>query len=142
MILIDVNVLVYAAHREFERHEVARTWLAGALVGQEPVAMLDEVLAAATRLLTNHRVVREPLTSDEAVSLCGQVRAAPAAVVPVPSPRRWGRFAELVTGLGLRGNDVPDAFLAATALDLRASVATFDRGLRRFPGLSVLRPGD
>ncbi len=142
MILLDVNVPVYAAHREFERHEAARAWLAEALVGHEPVAVLDEVLTASTRLLTNHRVVREPLTIDEAIGFCGRLRAAPAAVVPAPSPARWDRFTELVTGLGLRGNHVPDAFLAATALDLRAAVATFDRGFHRFPGLTVIRPGD
>lgn len=140
MILLDVNVLVYAARREFAEHELAARWLTQALVGAEPVAVLDEVLAAATRLLTNHLVLRAPSTIDEALDFCGRVRDAPAAVVPLPSTRRWDRFTELAILLGLRGNDVLDALLAATALDLGATVATFDRGFRRFPGVSVRRP--
>lgn len=142
MILLDVNVVVYAVRREFEHHRIARSWLAQTLVSDEPVGVLDEVLCATVRLLTNRRVVRTPLTIEQATRLCDQVRAAPAAVVPASSPKRWERFTGIVTGLGLRGNDVPDAFLAATALDLRAGVATFDRGFHRFPGLRVVRPGD
>ncbi len=142
MILVDVNVLVYAARREFADHAAAATWVTKALVGPEPVVVLDEVLAATTRLITNHRVVRTPTTIDDAMEFCTRVRTAPAAITPAPGPRRWDRFADLTTTLGLRGNDVPDALLAATALDLGATIATFDRGFRRFPGVSVYRPGD
>jgi predicted nucleic acid-binding protein len=35
---------------------------------------------------------------------------------------------------------VPAALLAATALDLGARMVTFDRGFRRFPGLTVVVP--
>jgi len=142
VILLDVNVLVYATRREFDRHEVAREWLRDALVGYEPVAVSDEVLAGTVRLLTHHRVLRTPLTGDQALDLCRAVRDAPAVVLPAPSSRRWAVFERLVADLGLRANDVPDALLAATALDLGARVATFDRGFRRFPGLSVVVPGE
>lgn len=43
-----------------------------------------------------------------------------------------------VPDLTLRANDIPDAFLAATAIDLGARLATFDQGFRRFPGLTVI----
>ena len=46
MILVDVNVLVYAARREFADHAAAATWVTKAQVGPEPVVVLDEVLAA------------------------------------------------------------------------------------------------
>jgi len=140
MILLDVNVLVYAARREFGRHDLARAWLTAALVGREPVAVTDDVLAAAVRLLSNHRVLATPLTGEQALEFADAVRAAPAAVAPVPSAGRWSLFEHLVHDLDLRGNDVPDALLAATALDLGARLATFDRGFRRFAGLAVLLP--
>jgi predicted nucleic acid-binding protein len=38
--------------------------------------------------------------------------------------------------LNLRGNLVPDAYLAAPALEQRAQLVTFDRGFGRHPRLS------
>lgn len=135
--LIDVNVIVYAARQEFGQHELARSWLQEALVGAEPVAVLDEVLCSVVRVLTNHRILESPLTGEQALAVCAAVRGGPAAITPKPTADRWGRFARLTAELGLRANCIPDAFLAATALDLGASVTTFDRGFRRFPGLQV-----
>jgi toxin-antitoxin system PIN domain toxin len=140
VILVDVNVIVYAARREFRAHEVALHWLEAALSGEEPVAVMDSVLASATRLMTNHRVLREPFGADEALAVCEAVRSAPAAITPSPSGRRWSVFSRLTGDLGLRANDVPDAYLAATAIDFGARLATFDQGFRRFPGLTVIVP--
>lgn len=140
MILVDVNVVVYAARREFREHHVSLRWLEAALSGEEPVAILDSVLAAAARLMTNHRVLREPSGPDEALAVCDAVRSAPAAITPAVSPRRWSEFRRLTSELGLRANDIPDAYLAATAIDLGARLATFDQGFRRFPGLPVIVP--
>ena len=140
MIILDVNVIVYAARREFQEHEAALRWLEAALSGDEPVAVLDGVLAAATRLMTNHRVLRDPFGPDEALVVCDAVRSAPAAITPAVSVRRWSAFSRLTSELGLRANDIPDAYLAATAIDLGARLATFDHGFRRFPGLTVIVP--
>jgi toxin-antitoxin system PIN domain toxin len=94
------------------------------------------------RLLTNHRVFARPSTIEEAVDFCRQVGDAPATVSLTSGARRWAIFLDLATSLGLRGNDIPDALLAATALDLRATLATFDRAFRRFPGLALVTPAD
>ena len=42
VILVDVNVIAYAARREFREHEAALVWLQQALGGDEPVAVLDQ----------------------------------------------------------------------------------------------------
>ena len=49
-------------------------------------------------------------------------------------------FQDLVTSLGLRGNDIPDAWLAASAMSAGAALVTYDRGFRRYPGLQTLSP--
>ena len=54
-----------------------------------------------------------------------------------PGASAWRHFVGLVTALELRGNDVPDAWLAAQAIELDAHFVTFDRGFRRFPGLHL-----
>ena len=141
MILLDVNVCIYAFRQDYTQHDDARAWLTTALEGAEAIAVADEVLAAVVRITTNHRTLRHPATAATALAFCDAVRAAPAAVEVRPTRRRWEIFSRLVDHLGLRGNDVPDAFLAALALEHGATLATFDRGFNRFPGLSVLDPG-
>jgi len=59
----------------------------------------------------------------------------PPAHVVRTGPAHWARFAGLSRTLSLRGNLVPDAYLAALALDQRAELVTFDRGFGRYPGL-------
>jgi predicted nucleic acid-binding protein len=46
-----------------------------------------------------------------------------------------GSLVRLCRELGLRGNLVPDAYLAALALEQRAELVTFDRGFGRYPRL-------
>ena len=47
----------------------------------------------------------------------------------------FSRFADLCRHLQLRGNLVPDGYLAALALEHRAELVTFDRGFGRYPRL-------
>lgn len=140
MIVLDVNVVMYALRREFPQHAVAREWLVQRLAGPEAVVASDEVLAATVRLLTHHRVLATPLTPREALDAVGAIRSAPAVLRPRGPADRWERFRGFIDHLGLRANDVPDALLAATTLALGGRLATFDRGFRRFPGLEVIEP--
>ena len=53
----------------------------------------------------------------------------------------WLRFEARIAGdAQIRGNLLPDAFLAAIALSHGATVATDDRGFARFPGLRWFDP--
>lgn len=140
MILLDVNVIVYALRREFPQHGDANAWLTAHLTGPEGIVVPDAVLASAVRLLTHHRVLSTPLTPPEALAAVDVIRAGPAVVRPPRAAARWQHFRSLVDDLGLRANDIPDAMLAATALSLGARLATFDRGFRRFPRLDVIEP--
>jgi len=56
--------------------------------------------------------------------------------VPVrPGARHWSIFRKLWHDASARGNLVPDAFLAALAIEQGATWVTTDRGFARFPGL-------
>lgn len=132
MILIDVNVIVYALRREFPQHPVANAWLTTHLSGPEGIVVPDGVLASAVRLLTHHRVLSTPLGPGEALAAAEAIRAAPAVVHP-SRPGDALATLRLVDDFGLRANDVPDALLAATARSLGARLATFDRGFPPVP---------
>lgn len=142
MILFDVNVLVEAFRADAPHHARAREVVLGALTGIEPVAIDDQTLAAVVRLVTHGRIFRPASMPGDALAFCEQVRGAPAACPLPPDDVTWRTFARLVDELGLRGNDVPDAWLAARALALSARLVSFDRGLRRYPGVQadILEP--
>jgi uncharacterized protein len=142
MLLADVNVFVYAHRPESPRASEHRAWLTNALTGEEPFAVSEAVLASFLRIVTHHRVYREPTPPDVALRFCDAVLGAPAAVPVRPGPRHWSLFTGLCRAVGARGNLVPDAFLAALAVEHGATWVTTDCGFARFPGLRWRTPLD
>jgi toxin-antitoxin system PIN domain toxin len=140
MLMLDVNVCVYAFRGESRRHAEFKGWLEQALSGPEPVGLPEQVLSSMIRLVTNHRIYGDPSTPAEALAYCDALLDAPAAMMVRPGERHWRVFHGLVAQLGLRGNDVPDAYLAAMALEQGATWVTTDRGFLRYQGLRVLDP--
>jgi hypothetical protein len=58
----------------------------------------------------------------------------------VPGERHWGIFRRLCNEVGARGNLVPDAYLAALAIESGSEWVTTDRDYARFPGLRWRHP--
>ncbi len=141
MILLDVNVLLYAYRREAPEHKRYAAWLQKALGGPEDVALADHVLTAVVRIATSPAFVATPVSTAEALTFIDALRSAPAARPVVATAATWERLAALVAGdAAIRGNLVPDAWLAALALSHGARIATADRGFGRFPDLTHFDP--
>lgn len=141
MLLLDVNVCVYAIREDScTDHDAYRIWLTGLLTGDEPVGISELVLSGVIRLLTNHRVFRQPSTTLQALDSCRSLRSAPAAVPLRPGQRHWGIFDSLCAEVGAKGNTVPDAYHAALAIENGATWITTDRAFARFPGLRWCAP--
>ncbi len=140
MLIPDVNVLLYAHRADDDRAERSSTWLAGALVGREPVGWCDHVLAGFIRISTNRRLFVEATSLDEALLVCEDALSGPAAQRIAPGPDHWRIFADLCRAIGASANDVPDAYLAALAIERNATFVTHDRGFARFAGLRWSTP--
>ncbi len=143
MLLLDVNVCVYAIREDSSpNHEAYRTWIGDALTGDEPVGISELVLSGVIRLITNHRVFRQPSSTGQALDTCRAFRSAPAAIPLRPGPRHWDIFDSMCTEVGAKANTVPDAYHAALAIENGATWITTDRGFARFPGLRWRGPFD
>lgn len=141
MIVPDVNVLVLGLRPDAsDVGEQVRTWLERSLAGAEQMGVTEQSLAAMVRLVTNSRIFREPSTPQQALDFAQAVLGAPAAIVHRPGPRHWEVFRDLVSEHRLRGNDVPDAYLAAQVVEAGAHLATLDRGFARFEGVRTIDP--
>ena len=140
MIACDVNVLLYVLREESERHIEYRAWLEEALVGDEPLALFEPVLAAVLRIGTHPAVYRTPTPRHVVEAYLNTLMASPAAVTLRAGDRHWTLFLELCRKADCRGNLVQDAYLAALALEHGCRWITTDRDFARFPRLVWRHP--
>lgn len=142
MILCDVNVLVYAFRQDMEQHRIYHAWLEETVNGDEPLGINGVVASGFVRVVTNRKVFVEPSRLETAFEFLRQLRSAPVVVPVHEGPRHWGIFESLCGKAGARGNLVPDAYLAALAIEAGCTLASADRGFARLPGLRWRHPLD
>jgi toxin-antitoxin system PIN domain toxin len=140
MILFDVNVLVYAHRVDAPAHAAYRHWLEGVINGDQAYGFNDLVLSGFLRIVTHPRIFDPPSTMDQALAFVNQVRDQPNAVLISPGPRHWSLFNSLCKTAGVKGNLVPDAYLAALAIESGSEWITTDRDYSRFAGLNWRHP--
>ena len=140
MRLIDANVLLYAVDSSSPAHEPARRWLEEALSGREAVTFAWTTLLAFLRITTLPRLLAEPLTVEEASTHVSSWLGQPNVSVVEPGERHWSLLCGLLSQSQARGNLVPDAHLAALAIEHGAVLCTTDHDFARFPGLRWLNP--
>ena len=138
----DVNVLVYAHRPESPDHDGFRAWLDAARRGPEPLGVPGAVLSGFLRSVTHPKVFKDPTPLEVAVAFAEAVRASPAYRATDPGDRHWPIFLELATATGATGNRLPDAWLAAIAVEHGATWITADRGFTSYPGLRCEHPLD
>ena len=112
------------------------------LRGHERLGVAEFVLSAMVRIVTNGRIFNEPAAPGDAVAFADSMISAPNVAVLRPQDRHWAIFRDLVNEHRLRSNDIPDAYLAALALESGASMVTRDGGFRRFAPLRTIDPAN
>jgi len=140
VILPDVNLLLYAVDTTSPRHDAARAWLETRLSGSETVAFSWSVLTAFVRLSTHPSVFEQPLTSAQAFDIVEGWLEQPSVIVAHPGDRHHITMRELLEPLSTAGNLVPDAHLAALALEHGATLHSSDHDFARFAGLRWIDP--
>jgi toxin-antitoxin system PIN domain toxin len=140
LILVDANLLVYARVADFPAHERAREWLDARLNGTVGVGFPWQSLLAFVRLVTNPRVFQRPMTMELA---WGQVRewmACPPVWCPTPTDRHADILEGLIARVDGKSNLVPDAHLAALAMEYGLVLQSTDHDFSRFQGLRWENP--
>ena len=137
---MDVNVLVYAHREDTADHERYRDWLSYLVNGDAAYGLSDLVLSGFLRVVTHPRVFRVPTPLPVALAFVSEIRDRPNCVPVSPGARHWDIFTRLCTSAGARGNLVPDAYLAALAIECGAEWVTTDCDYARFQGLRWHHP--
>jgi hypothetical protein len=142
VLLVDVNVLVYAFRRDASDHRKYEKWLSELLDSDQAFGMTDAVLSGFVRIVTHPAIFNPPSTIDRAISFVNQIRNRPQCVSIAPGPRHWDLFTALCRTTGATGNLVPDAYLAAMAIESGCEWITTDRDFAKFPNLNWRHPLD
>lgn len=140
MTLIDANLLLYAANREAAEHERSADWLEEQLNGTQRVGMPWESLTAFVRLATNPRVIARPLSPADAWRFVQEWLAVPVVWIPVATEHHADVLGTLVVKYGLRGKLVPDAHLAAMAIQHGLDLYSADTDFARFTEIRWVNP--
>lgn len=140
MILVDTNLLLYAHISSFRQHEAARVWLDRQLNGTARVGLPWASLLAFLRLATNVRVFERPLPMADAWLQVREWLSCEAVWTPEPTERHSEHLGNLLALPGVHANLVPDAHLAALAIEHGLTLCSTDGDFARFPGLKWLNP--
>jgi uncharacterized protein len=135
LILCDINVLVFAHREDAVDHRRYADWLEERINSDEAFGVSEMVLSGFMRTATNRRIMKRPSSVEEALGFIHELRGQPNAVMLAPGPRNWGIFERLCRDAGATGDLVPDAYLAALAIEHGAELVTADRDFARFSGL-------
>ncbi|MEC4889614.1 MAG: type II toxin-antitoxin system VapC family toxin [Nitrospira sp.] len=140
MVLLDVNVLVYAHRQDTPHHDPYRRWLEALINSEQAYGVSDLVLSGFLRVVTHPQVFNPPSTMAKALAFARELRDQPNCTIINPGPRHWEIFTRLCATTDVKGNLVPDAFFAALAIEHGSEWVTADRDYHRFPGLRVRHP--
>lgn len=130
--LVDANLLLFAVDEASPFHRPAARWLDDRLSGTRRVALPWQSLSAFLRISTHPRAAERPLSPDEAWSYVEAWLAADPAWIPQPTERHAEVLGGLVRTYQIRGNLVPDAQLAALAVEHGLTVCSTDTDFARF----------
>lgn len=141
MILPDVNVLIYAFRVDTPEHTRAATWLESLAASGAELALCDAVVSGFLRIVTHPKVISPPTPIEEALGFVRWLVETPGVHWLGPAPSVWDAFGRIAdVDRGIRGNLVPDAYLAALCVAHGAAIGTADRGFARYEGLRRVDP--
>lgn len=138
----DVNIYVHAFRADSPRHKPVNRWLTSTLKSGEPLGVSELAISGFLRVVTMPKLFNPPSTLAKASAFVEALLAAPSAVRVRPGMQHLEIFLELSRAVGARGNQIPDAFHAALAIEAGATFVTLDEGFAVFAGLKRFRPAE
>jgi hypothetical protein len=140
VIVVDVNLLLYAVITSFRDHARARAWWEQAVNTQPEIGLAAPALFGFLRLSTNPRVLASPLGIEQALGYVKDWLGQPNVQFMSPGPRHLEIAFGMLDSLGTAGNLTTDVQLAAHAVEHDAELYSNDTDFGRFAGLRWVNP--
>jgi uncharacterized protein len=140
LILLDANILIYAAVSSVPEHKRAKAWLEEQLGGSARVGFPWLSVLAFLRITTKRGSFGSPQSIANAWAQVRDWLDQPPAWIPVPTERHADILQRLCVDASANGDLVSDAHLAALAIEYQLTLCSNDRDFARFPGLRWINP--
>lgn len=142
MLVVDTNILVYAADADSQWHVKSRDWIGKQRRRPDAWYVTWPILYQFMRVTTHPRVMRKPWSAAGAWAFVSTLLATPSLAILVPTDRHAAVAAQLIAELPwLAGNLIHDAHTAALMREHGiARICTRDADFRRFAFLEVVEP--
>jgi predicted nucleic acid-binding protein len=118
MILIDVNLLIYASNEDAPLHSKTKVWLESVMSGAETICMPWIVILAFLRLTTRTGSLRVPLSIERSFQLMEGWLEQPPVTIVEPTVKHVQILRNLLMPLGTGGR-----LLLSTALNFALQTA-------------------
>ena len=138
--LVDANLLLYATDSSYPLHDRAQQWLTGAMTGNQRVGLAWSSIGAFLRIATNPRISANPLTAEQAWEQVEAWLGADPTWIPPATERTAAICGDLVVRHRVTSDLVPDAMLAALAMEHGLTVYSADTDFARFPEARWVNP--
>ncbi|HKF77835.1 MAG TPA: type II toxin-antitoxin system VapC family toxin [Candidatus Dormibacteraeota bacterium] len=140
MKLLDVNVVLPAHRADHPDHATTRAWLDALLSSGNQFGVPWTVWWSFLRLSSHPRVFPVPTPAAEAFEFIAALRAQPGHIPVEPGDQHLDCLRRVCAGGEASADLLPDAVLAALAVEHGGEVVSFDRDFARFPRLRWSRP--
>jgi uncharacterized protein len=142
MLVVDTNILIYAADADSPFHSPCRSWLEAQRHKADAWYCTWPIVYEFLRVTTHPRVMRTPWSSAQAWSFVQALATAPGFSLLLPTLRHARVLDELLTAMPhLTGNILHDASTVALMREHGVKrVATRDADFHRFAGVEVFDP--
>ncbi len=140
MILVDTNLLIYARMSSLPQHRAAREWLDGRLNDRPRVGLPWPSLLGFLRIVTNSRIFERPDSVRNAWAQVESWLGCPNVWIPQPAEGHTEILGRLLAHAAGGANLVPDAHLAALAIEHGLALYSTDGDFARFPEVKWVNP--
>ncbi len=138
--IVDANVLLYAVDSASPYHARAAAWLTDALTGDMRVGLPWQTIGAFLRIGTHPRVLASPMTAADAQRYVDTWLDLETVWVPPATEHTARIYSELARKHQVTGNLVPDAQLAALAIEHGVAIVSGDTDFARFSEVRWVNP--
>jgi toxin-antitoxin system PIN domain toxin len=141
-VIVDANILLYAVDERSPHNRRAVQWLEGALNSRTRIGFPWASIGAFLRISTHPRVSDHPLSPQQAWQFVEEWLRPANAWIPAATDRTAGILGDLIRALDITANLIPDAQLAAIAIENGVAVVSADTDFARFPQCTWINPLD
>jgi toxin-antitoxin system PIN domain toxin len=142
VILIDTNLLLYAAVEEYAQHALAHEWLDAQLASASRVGLPWHSLLGFVRLVSNRSTFKRGPSVNEAWQTVRVWLSRPNVWIPHATERHADVLSELFATATVTSRKVMDLHLAALAIEHGLTVCSNDSDFARYPNVRWLNPLD